>query len=137
MRFIKITRNELDKVRRLYESLMGHASHGLFFREGLAIGEEFSTAAIYSGEEYFSTIKKLLKYRGWVEEIDFSEDIVTVKGSAEVSQGSEVETCHKLRGILQKVLEGYHGRKVRCTELECESTEGDQCTFSIEFIDGI
>jgi predicted hydrocarbon binding protein len=137
MRFIKITRDELAKIRILYESLMGHASHGLFCREGLAIGEEFSTAAIYSGEEYFSTIKKLLKYRGWVEDIDFSEDIVIVKGSAEVSKGSEVETCHKLRGILQRVLEGYHGKKVRCTELECESTDGEQCAFSIEFIDGI
>jgi predicted hydrocarbon binding protein len=135
MRFIKVTKDELAKIRRLYEGLMGHASHGLFFREGLVIGEEFSSAAIYSGEEYFSAIKKLMKYRGWVEEIEFEDEKVIVKGSAEVFSGSESETCHKMRGIIQKIIEGYHGKKARCTEIECESLGSESCIFNIEFID--
>jgi len=135
MRFVKISSKELVKIRELYEGLMSYACYGLFFREGVVIGEEFAEAVKESGEEYFKAMKNVLEHRGWASEVSFEDGKVTIKDSAEVEPGSESETCHRLRGILQKVLEIHHGKKIRCTEKECKSTGGERCVFIYEFID--
>ena len=38
-RFVKISQNEFVSVRKLYESVMSYACHGLFFREGMVLAE--------------------------------------------------------------------------------------------------
>ncbi len=72
----------------------------------------------------------MLKYRGWVSEVKFEDDKVVVKGSVEVYPGAESETCHRLRGILQKIIEEYNGLRTRFTEDECESLGNSNCIFS-------
>ena len=39
-RLVKISQEELDSVRKLYESVMSYACHGLFFREGMVLADE-------------------------------------------------------------------------------------------------
>ena len=134
MRFIKISNSELVRIRKMYEGLMAKACNGLFFREGLAIGEEFAEVAMKSDEDFFSTIKEMLKYRGWISEINFEDGKITVKGSAEVQSGTESETCHRLRGILQKIIEEHNGLRARFTEEKCESLGSPNCVFTYIFL---
>jgi len=132
MRFVKISNVELIKIRKLYEGLMSYACYGLFFREGLAIGEEFVNTVIDSGEEYFKAVKNVLEHRGWAKEVTFKNEKIFVKESAEAEPGCKSPTCHILRGILQKVMEEHYGKKIRCTEEKCRSVEGDKCVFKYE-----
>lgn len=132
MKFVKISQSELEETRKLYESVMSYACHGLFFREGVVYGDKISEIAQRSSDTYFSSIERILKGRGWVDEISFGEKEVVVKGSIEVSPGSEVETCHRMRGMLSKIYEKRLGKRMRCMEVSCESTGGNNCVFVIE-----
>jgi len=134
MRIVKISDTELFRIRKMYENLIAQASYALFFREGLAIGEEFVEVVKQTGEDFFSAIKKILKYRGWVLEVDFDDGKVTVKGSAEVNSGSNAETCHRLRGIIRKLVEEYHRKKIKIIEVKCESMGNERCIFDYEFV---
>ncbi len=133
MRFLKVSQGELIRIRDLYESVMSHACHGLFFREGSVFGEELVKIAQQDRLKYFETAKNLLKARGWVDEIEFTEDAVSVAGGIEVSS-SQNTTCHRLRGILRNLYEAHHNAKVHCVEVECESTGAQRCSFKIERI---
>ena len=132
MRFVKISCMDMYKMRKLYESLMSQACHGLLFREGLILGAEYVDAAKASGDEYLTAVRKVLEYRGWVQEVDFKKDRVIVKGSAEAHKEDESESCHRLRGILQKVLEHHHGGRAKVSEIECESIGNKRCIFQYE-----
>jgi predicted hydrocarbon binding protein len=135
MRFVKISTDDLIKIRKLYEGLMSHACHGLFFREGLELGQEYSESATESGGEYFSAIKNILKFRGWVKDISFNRKNIIVEGSAESNPDHDVETCHRLRGILHKVIEIHYLRKIKTIETECESLGNERCIFNYEFVE--
>ena len=52
---------EFDQIRGLYESVMSHACHGLFFREGQAFGEIITKIA--KTDEGFKPL-------GWEEALD-------------------------------------------------------------------
>lgn len=88
-RHLKISQDELKKIRDLYETVMSHACHGLFFREGNIFGVEIMDAAVKTPYKFFETATEMLKARGWVEDIKFTDDSVTVKGSIEVHEGLE------------------------------------------------
>jgi len=133
VRFLKVSQSEMIRIRDLYESVMSHACHGLFFREGSVFGEEIVRIAQQDRLKYFETSKNLLKARGWVDEVDFEEEAATVKGGIEVSKSANT-TCHRLRGILRNIYEGHHNAKVHCVEVECESTGAPKCSFRIERI---
>lgn len=130
-RVVQISQAELDSVRRLYEGVMSYACHGLFFREGMALADQMLKDAT-DGKDPLAVGRTLLLERGWAEDVRFDERTVRVRGSIEASPGSEVETCHRIRGILSKVLEAKSKARVRLHEVECVSTGGRECRFEPE-----
>ena len=111
-RFVKVSQQELDSVRKLYESVMSYACHGLFFREGMVLAEEV-TKSLALGEDPLDVGKKVILERGWAEEVAFTDSGARVRGSIEAVPGGDVETCHRLRGILSKLLEAKTRHRVR------------------------
>jgi predicted hydrocarbon binding protein len=131
MRQVKLDQAELRQIKELYEGVMSHACHGLFFKEGSVIGEPMAEEALRDRAHYFERAAHILKERGWVEEAKFSEQEVVVKGSIEVSP-SDIPTCHRLRGILREFYERFKGGRVKCTEEMCASTGHPECRFHVE-----
>ena len=130
-RFVKVSQQELDSVRKLYESVMSYACHGLFFREGMVLAEEV-TRNLSLGEDALVAGKKVILERGWAEDVLFTNSGARVRGSIEAAPGSEAETCHRLRGILSKLLEAKTKHRVRLAEVECASTGARECVFERE-----
>lgn len=130
-RLVKISQEELDSVRKLYESVMSYACHGLFFREGMVLGEEF-VKSLSPSQDPLVAGRQMIMDRGWAEDVLFTDRGAKVQGSIEVSPGSDVETCHRIRGILSKVLEAKAKRRVRLNEVECVSTGAKECVFERE-----
>jgi predicted hydrocarbon binding protein len=136
MRFIRISEKELEKIRRLYESVMSHASHGLFFREGEVIGKEIVEMASNEPKTFLETAARLIKGRGWVEEIRFTETGAVARGSFEACPGDPEATCHRLRGIVHVVMEKHLGRRLLCLEERCVSLGDSQCEFMVSELEG-
>jgi predicted hydrocarbon binding protein len=131
---VKISKNELQKVAKLYESVMSNACNGLFFREGTAYGSEIAELAEESKENYWETAKSELIERGWVEDIGFKKNEIVVKGSIEASEAKE-PTCHRLRGILRHLFETSRNEKLFISEKKCTSMGDRACVFVIEKIE--
>jgi len=130
-RLVQISQEELDSVRRLYESVMSYACHGLFLREGMALADQ-RLKDTGDGQDPLAVGKTLIVERGWAEDVMFTDRGARVRGSIEAAPGAEVETCHRLRGILSKVLEAKAKKRVRLQEIECVSTGGRECRFEPE-----
>lgn len=126
-RFIKLRREELVEIKRLYETVMTFASHGMFYRSGRIIGDRLIRT---SGTELLRLKESLIK-EGWVTDINFEGDTITVVGSIEASN-SDSPTCHMLRGLLAKVFEERSGKDVYCHERKCASKGDDKCVFVID-----
>ncbi len=131
MRSVQIDQAELRQIKELYEGVMSHACHGLFFKEGSVIGSGMAEEALKERSKYFERVGHLLKERGWVESISFSDPEVVVRGSIEVA-ASDIPTCHRLRGMLREFYERFKGGRVKCTEEMCASTGHPECRFRIE-----
>lgn len=131
MRYVRLSQDEFATVRKLYESVMAYACHGLFFREGQSVADGIAHE-VEVGEDLLAGARRVLIARGWVEDIQFGIAQVRARGSIEVSPGSEAETCHRLRGIVSRIYEMHGKGRVKLTEIECESTGGDQCVFNTE-----
>jgi predicted hydrocarbon binding protein len=131
MRYVKIDQAELREIKELYEGVMSHACHGLFFKEGSVIGGDMAEEALTDRARFFERAAAILKERGWVEEMTFTDAEVVVQGSIEVSP-SDIPTCHRLRGILREFYERFKGGRVKCTEEQCASTGHSECKFRIE-----
>jgi predicted hydrocarbon binding protein len=134
MRFIKMSQKECMEIRKLYESVMSQACHGLFFREGMILGEEMSRIAQQEQGKYFEACSKLLKAKGWVEDVKFEDSVCYITASIESLEveGAEKPTCHRLRGIVKKIYEGYDHKRKICVEVECAGKGDKQCVFKIE-----
>jgi predicted hydrocarbon binding protein len=126
-RGIKLRREELVEIKRLYETVMTFASHGMFYRSGRIIGDRLIRT---SGTELLRLKESLIK-EGWVTDINFEGDTITVVGSIEASN-SDSPTCHMLRGLLAKVFEERSGKDVYCHERKCVSKGDDKCMFVID-----
>jgi predicted hydrocarbon binding protein len=126
-RSIKLRREELVEIKRLYETVMTFASHGMFYRSGRIIGDRLIRS---SGTELLRLKESLVK-EGWVTDIAFEGDTITVVGSIEASS-ADSPTCHMLRGILAKVFEERSGKDVYCHERKCISKGDDKCVFIID-----
>ena len=126
-RSIKLRREELVEIKRLYETVMTFASHGMFYRSGRIIGDRLIRS---SGTELLRLKESLVK-EGWVTDITFEGDTITVVGSIEASS-ADSPTCHMLRGILAKVFEERSGKDVYCHERKCVSKGDDKCVFIID-----
>jgi len=131
LRQVKFDQTELRQIKELYEGVMSHACHGLFFKEGSVIGGTMAEEALKDRAHYFERAARILEERGWVEEIRFSDHEVVAKGSIEVAP-SDIPTCHRLRGILREFYERFKGERVKCTEEACASTGQRECHFRVE-----
>lgn len=131
MRFVKISQPEIEAVRKLYESVMSYACHGLFFHEGLSLGADIAEMSTQA-EDYFDSCRRILVGRGWVEDISFGSDEVKVTGSIEISEGAGTETCHRLKGILSKIYEVETERRLKFIERSCVSNAASECVFKVE-----
>ncbi len=130
-RVVKVSQQELDSVRKLYESVMSYACHGLFFREGMVLAEELMKS-MPQGKDPLDYGREAVLDRGWAEEVLFTDRGARVRGSIEVSPGSDMETCHRLRGLLSRMLEAKARQRVRLNEVECVSTGAKECVFERE-----
>jgi len=110
---------------------MSYACHGLFFREGMVLAEEL-LKSLGPNQDPFVAGRQAILERGWAEDVLFTDTGARVRGSIEVSPGSEMETCHRLRGILSKFYEAKTKQRVRLTEVDCVSTGGKECVFERE-----
>jgi predicted hydrocarbon binding protein len=126
---VKLTKEELLKIKEVYREIMSYASIGLFSKNGEAIGESI-VKDIPLDKNYFKAVGEILKERGWVKEIVFSEKEVRTKGSIETHQ-SNAPTCHLLRGIVRKIYENYNKTLVTVEEVACESKGDEYCIFRI------
>jgi predicted hydrocarbon binding protein len=126
-RAIRLRREELVEIKRLYETVMTFASHGMFYRSGRIVGDRI----IRSSGTDLLRVKESLIREGWVTNIDFEGDTITVVGSIEVTN-SDSPTCHMLRGLLAKVFEERSGKDVYCHERKCVSKGDDKCVFVID-----
>lgn len=135
MRFVRISQRELEKVRYLYESVMSQASHGLFYREGETLGKEIADMASEDDGNFIETAARLIKGRGWVEEIAFTGDTVIAKGSIEAVESGGEETCHRLRGIIHAVMERAQDKKLICLEVLCKSKGDSYCEFQLREVE--
>lgn len=131
MRYVKLNQSELHRIMELYEGVMSHACHGLFFKEGSTVGSDMAEEALKDREHYYDRAREILRERGWVEEVTFHDGEVVVKGSIEVAP-SDIPTCHRLRGILREFYERFKGSRVKCTEEMCASVGQAECRFRIE-----
>ncbi len=130
-RLVRISQEELDSVRKLYESVMSYACHGLFFREGMVLADQL-VKGLGPNQDPLAAGRQMIVDRGWAEDVAFTDSGARVRGSIEVSPGSEMETCHRLRGILSKVLEAKAKQRIRLNEVECVSTGAKECVFERE-----
>jgi predicted hydrocarbon binding protein len=126
-RAIRLRREELVEIKRLYETVMTFASHGMFYRSGRIIGDRL----IRTVGSDLGKVKDALIREGWVTDIVFEGDTINVTGSIEVSN-SDSPTCHMLRGMLAKVFEERTGKDVYCHERRCVSKGDDKCVFVID-----
>jgi predicted hydrocarbon binding protein len=133
MRTVKLNQAELHKIKDLYEGVMSHACHGLFFKEGSVVAQDMVDEALKDRGKYYQRAAEILKDRGWIEEITFRDREVIAKGSIEVAP-SDIPTCHRLRGIIREFYERFKGSRVQCTEEVCASVGQAECRFRIEEI---
>jgi predicted hydrocarbon binding protein len=133
MRYVKVNQGELRKIMELYEGVMSHACHGLFFKEGSVIGADMAEEALKDRPKFHQRAAEILKERGWLEDVRFGDHEVVVKGSIEVVP-SDIPTCHRMRGILREFYERFKGSRVQCTEEACASVGQPECRFRIEDI---
>lgn len=135
MKFVKFSQTEFEEIRKLYEGVMSQACYGLFFREGAVLGDEIARIASQESEKYFEIAANLLRARGWIENIVFAADRVTVEGSIEAVK-SERPTCHRLRGIIKRIYESKMRRRTHVEEIECAGRGDKQCIFKLEVLGG-
>lgn len=129
-RFLKTLYSELIQTKELYESIIGMAARGLFYRTGQIMGKRIANEANQERNRYFEKASELLKKEGWVEDIELKANEIVVKGAIETKKSSS-NTCDMLRGVLSTLYEEYQGKRVFCREIECESTGSENCVFRV------
>jgi predicted hydrocarbon binding protein len=126
-RAIKMRKDELVEIKKLYETVMTFASHGMFYRSGRIMGNRLVKA---TGTD-LSRLRDALIKEGWVSDVVFEGDTITVSGGIEATS-SDSPTCHMLRGVLAKIFEERTGKDVYCHERKCVSKGDEKCVFIID-----
>ncbi len=129
-RYLRYSEGELADVKKLYESVMSFAAHGMFFRTGKIMGGRIAEESKH-GKDYFGSAANALKDAGWADAVEFNGHEVNVKGSIEARNGS-APSCHLLRGVITRLYEENGRKDVSCTEVECEGSGAKRCLFKIE-----
>ena len=126
-RSIRLRKEELVEIKKLYETVMTFASHGMFYRSGRIMGDRLIR---HSGSDLVKVREALIR-EGWVTDISFEGDTISIIGSIEAAN-ADTPTCHMLRGIIAKVFEERTGKDVYCHERKCVSKGDDKCVFVID-----
>jgi len=136
IRTIRISRDELLDIRKIYENVMSYACYGLFFREGEVLGDNIAEIAMKSSEgdeeKYFEVAANLLSGRGWAEKVSLTDEKAVVEGSIEAEEGKGRPTCHILKGIIKRIYERHYDESFNCEEIECQSKGDKACVFKLE-----
>ncbi len=128
MRFTKLSKKNIQEINSYFRSIMSNAHEGVFYRAGKVIGKDLKDIVDEADNE---RLEKIIKARGWVNEIDLESDEVIAKGSIEVNEEQDSPTCHMLRGIISGVQPDKPGMMIEVEEEECESLGDDHCKFKI------
>lgn len=131
MEFLLISRSELRQIKKLYETILGVSSEGLFYSVGQIVGKSIANT-IKDRENFFENATKILKERNYVSDISFEDYTITAGGSIEIGRRGDKPDCHILRGILVALYEVYYDKKLYCEEISCGSIGKNKCTFRIE-----
>ncbi|MFH0815472.1 MAG: V4R domain-containing protein [Methanobacteriota archaeon] len=129
-RYLRYSKGELGDIKKLYESVMSFAAHGMFFRTGKIMGKRIAGESKHA-KDYFGSAASALKEEGWAEVVEFDGAEVVVKGSIESRNGA-APSCHLLRGVITCLYEEKTGASVSCAEVECESSGAPRCLFKID-----
>ena len=128
MRFTKLSKKNIQEINSYFKSIMSNAHEGVFYRAGKVIGKDLREIV---GETENDRLEKIIKARGWVDEIDLESEKAIAKGSIEVDEENESPTCHMLRGIISGVQPDKPGMMIEVEEEECESLGDEYCKFKI------
>lgn len=126
-RAIKLRKDELVEIKKLYETVMTFASHGMFYRSGRIMADRL----IRNSGADLGRLRDALIREGWVVDVTFEGDTITATGSIEASN-SDMPTCHMLRGLLAKIFEVRLSKDVYCHERKCVSKGDDKCVFVVD-----
>jgi predicted hydrocarbon binding protein len=130
-RYLRYSEGELADMKRLYESVMSFAAHGMFFRTGKIMGRRIAEES-KRGKDYYGSAASALKESGWADEVQFNGREVVVRGSIEARTGP-APSCHLLRGVITRLYEENGGGPgVSCTEVECEGSGAKRCVFKVD-----
>lgn len=128
MRFVKLSKKNIQEINSYLKSIMSNAHEGVFYRTGKVIGKDLLDLVDEADND---RLKMIIKARGWVDEIDLENETATVKGSIEVNKEEDSPTCHMLRGIICGIQPDEPGVMVEVEEKKCESMGDDHCEFKI------
>lgn len=128
MRFTKLSKKNIQEINSYFKSIMSNAHEGVFYRAGKVIGKDLREIV---GDTDNDRLEKIIKARGWVEEINLESEKAIVKGSIEVDKENDSPTCHMLRGIICGIQPDEPGVMVELEEQKCESMGDDHCEFKI------
>lgn len=128
MRFTKLSKKNIQEINTYFKSIMSNAHEGVFYRAGKVIGKDLREIV---GETDNDRLEKIIKARGWVDEINLGSEKAIAKGSIEVNEENDSPTCHMLRGIISGIQPDKPGMMIEVEEEECESLGDDHCKFKI------
>ena len=136
MKFVKLSQTEYEEIRKLYEGVMSQACYGLFFREGMILGEDIAKIAMQEPalvETRQGDIVALMRTANAGDHLYMTR---SADDGVTWAPPSDIPTCHRLRGIVRKVYETRGHRRLHCEEIECMGRGDKHCVFKIESIGG-
>jgi predicted hydrocarbon binding protein len=129
MRYVMLSEDEVQEIKKLHESLLSKSSHGLFHSVGKILGESI-IKEITDDAKFFDEAARILKERKIVEEVSFDSGKVTARGCIEIKD-SDSPTCDVMRGIIVALYRAHLCKTIYCEETACESNGADRCIFEI------
>ncbi len=132
MKFVKLSQEDIENISHFYQNMIGDAREILLYIWGKAGGDKMSELIEEGEEDSLKRAKNLMEGRGWGEEIELEEDLVTAKGSIEVDKTLEMPSCNLLRGMICGLYEGVRGGLIEVKEVKCQSLDHEHCEFEIK-----
>lgn len=141
-RTLKITKEEYIEIKKLLSNEFGNISKTILFRKGYIKGKNIikkigipidlrNEGRIFNFRiNFFKKISEYLIEENLVNSVLLEDESAIISGSFEL-EFSKVPNCDFIRGVLTKIYEIYHGERVICKEVGCESINNKNCVFNI------
>ena len=116
-RAIKLRRDELVEIKKLYETVMTFASHGMFYRSGRIVGDRL----IRSTGTELGRVREALIREGWVTDISFEGEGCTISQAASslVTEMFHGKTLADVEATSGEAILDILGRELAGTRLKC------------------